>query len=187
MQIHRNEISTGILVLVALGVLGSVLVVIGMPGVLKPMNTFYVSFDNASGLRPGDPVLLAGRQIGEVAALESPIPMAERPAGHPDYEVLIEVEVEQAARVRSLVTARLYQQGLMGQLVIDFILGDETSPLAPDRHIFVGERVPAIAELVADNIESLTGANSDLAVSMENIRQLTDTVKREPWRLIRKP
>ncbi len=211
MQIHRNEISTGIMVLVVLAVLGAALVVIGLPGVLTPMNTFYVSFDNASGLRPGDPVLLAGRQIGEVAGLVSPVPLADRPDSHPDYEVVIEVQVERDAGVRSEVTTRLYQQGLMGQMVIDFIQGRETSPVAPDNFAFVGERVPQISELVATNIERLTGGTSDIAISMQNVRQLTETVKREtsatsdlavsmenlrqftetvnrePWRLLRKP
>lgn len=211
MQINRSEISTGILVLVTMAILGGVLVVIGMPGVLTPMNTFYVSFDNAAGLRPGDPVLLAGRQIGEVTGLVSPVPVADRPDSHPDYEVLIEVKVERDACVRSLITTRLYQQGLMGQMVIDFIQGTETSPVAPDNSTFVGERVPQISELVATNIERLTGGTSDIAISMQNVRQLTETVKREtsgtsdlavsmdnlrqftetvnrePWRLLRKP
>ncbi len=53
MQIHRNEITTGILVLLTLGVLLLVLVVIGAPGVLRPLNTFRIYFDNAGGIRPG--------------------------------------------------------------------------------------------------------------------------------------
>jgi ABC-type transporter Mla subunit MlaD len=184
MQIHRNEVTTGLLVLIAMGILGAALVVISMPGVIYPMKTFHISFDNASGLHPGDPVLLAGRKIGEVTALESPVPMARRPEGHPDYEVLIEVKVDKDARVRSEVIARLYQQGLMGQQVIDFIQGDETSPIAPDHSVFVGERVPQIAELAAIHLERLTGENSDLSAIMRNTRQLSETVKREPWRLI---
>lgn len=183
MQIHRNEVTTGILALVSLGILGAVLVVIGMPGVIKPLNTFRIYYDNVSGLRPGDPVLLGGRQIGQVTRLESPVPMADRPQGHPDYEVLIEVNVDKAASVRSRVTARLSQQGLMGQLVIDFVQGEETSPLATDNSVFVGERVPQISELAAVNLERLTGDNSDLALTMKNTREFTATIKREPWRL----
>jgi len=65
MQIHKNELTTGILVLVTLGILAAILVVIGMPGVIKPLNTYRVYYDNASGIRPGAPVLLAGREIGK--------------------------------------------------------------------------------------------------------------------------
>ena len=76
MQIHKNELGTGILVLVTLGVSVAILVVIGMPGVLKPLNTYRIYYDNANGIRPGAPVLLAGREIGKVTALESPVALA---------------------------------------------------------------------------------------------------------------
>ncbi len=42
MQIHKNEITTGLLVLVTFGILIVVLVVIGMPGVFKPVNTYRI-------------------------------------------------------------------------------------------------------------------------------------------------
>ena len=81
MQIHKNEITTGILVLATFGVLIAILVVIGMPGVIKPLNTYRIYYDNANGIRPGAPVLLAGREIGKVTALKSPVPLDKRPAG----------------------------------------------------------------------------------------------------------
>jgi len=30
-----------------------------MPGVIKPLNTYRIYYDNANGIRPGAPVLLA--------------------------------------------------------------------------------------------------------------------------------
>lgn len=220
MQIQKNEITTGILVLVTFGVLVVILVLVGMPGVLKPLNTYRVYYDNAQGIRPGAPVLLAGREIGKVKALESPVPLDKRPAGHPEYEVAIDVRVDRSAEIYRNVTVRLTQQGLMGQQVIDFVKGDKASGLVEDRAEFAGERVPDITESVADNMERLTGPDSDLAHTLSNIKELTasdadlavtikntkkfmetlnnseiskvignaeqftDTVKREPWRLI---
>src|SRR5471032_878373 len=116
MQIHKNEITTGILVLVTVGVLLAILVVIGMPGVIKPLNTYRIYYDNANGIRPGAPVLLAGREIGKVTALQSPVPLDKRPAGHPDFEVSIDVQVERKAEVYHTVTVHLTQQGLMESL-----------------------------------------------------------------------
>ena len=120
MQIHKNEITTGILVLVTFGVLLAILVVIGMPGLIRPLNTYRIYYDNADGIRPGAPV-----------------------------------------------------------------------------------RVPEISEMVADNVKRLTGPSSDLALTIKNAKtfmetlnsskvpqvidnanQLTDTLKREPWRLL---
>ena len=202
MQIHKNEITTGILVLVTFGILITILVIIGMPGVIKPLNTYRIYYDNANGIRPGAPVLLAGREIGKVTALESPVPLDKRPNGHPDYEVSIDVEVARNAEIFRTVTVHLTQQGLMGQQVIDFVHEDESSGLAENHTEFVGERVPDISEAVADNMKRLTGPGSDLALTIQNAKtfmetlnnsqipqviknteQFTDTLKREPWRL----
>ena len=99
MQIHRNEIKTGILVLVTSGVFALFLILIGMPGLIHPLNTFQIYFDNANGIRPGAPVLLAGREIGKVTTLQSPVMLASRPSDHPDYEVSIEVQVSRDAEI----------------------------------------------------------------------------------------
>ena len=202
MQIHKNEVTTGILVLVTLCVFLAILVVIGMPGLIKPLNTYRIYYDDAEGIRPGAPVLLAGREIGKVTSLISPVPLDQRPAGHPDFEVSIDVEVDRKAEIYHTETVHLEEQSLMGQEVIDFVHGDETSGLAENHTDFVGERVPEISELVADNMKRLTGPGSDLALTIknaktfmetlnnskvsqviENSEQLTDTLKREPWRL----
>ena len=42
MQIHKNEITTGILVLVTFGFLIAILVIIGLPGVIRPLNTYRI-------------------------------------------------------------------------------------------------------------------------------------------------
>jgi ABC-type transporter Mla subunit MlaD len=189
--------------LVTFGVLITVLVVIGMPGVIKPLNTYRIYYDNANGIRPGAPVLLAGREIGKVTTLKSPVPLDKRPSGHPDYEVSIDVQVERKAEIYHTVTVHLTQQGLMGQEVIDFVHGDASSGLAENHTEFVGERVPDISEAVAANMKRLTGPGSDLALTIKNAKtfmetlnnsqipqviknseQLTDTLKREPWRLL---
>jgi ABC-type transporter Mla subunit MlaD len=178
MQIHKNEIKTGILVLVTLGVLLTALVIVGMPGLIKPLNTYRIYFDNAQGIRPGAPVLLAGREIGKVTILSSPVPMEKRPQGHSDYEVCIEVKVAKKAEVYREVTVHLTQQGLMGQMVIDFVQGDPTSGLADDHAEFTGERIPDISEMASDNMERLTGPDSDLAGTLANAKMLTENLNR---------
>ena len=202
MQIHRSEVATGILVLVTFGFLITILFILVMPGVLKPLTTYRIYFDNANGIRPGAPVLLAGREIGKVTALESPVPLESRPKGHPDYEVLIEVRVGKEDQIYYNDTVQLTQQGLMGQQIIDFKHGDESSGLAENGSTFVGERIPGIPDLMSD-MTYLTGPASDLALTIKNAKilmetlnhsqipqviknteQLTDTLKRQPWRLI---
>jgi len=174
MQIRQNEITTGLLVLVTFGVFLAILVIIGMPGLIQPLNTYRIYFDNAEGIRPGAPVLLAGREIGKVISLKSPIPLTKRPTGHPDDEVSIDVQVARDAEIYRNVTVRLTQQSLMGQEVIDFVRGDESTGLAKNHTEFTGERVPDISESVADNMTRLTGPESDLAHTIQNMKRLTE-------------
>jgi ABC-type transporter Mla subunit MlaD len=239
MQIHRTEITTGILILVTVVGFLALLVIIGMPGLLTPLNTYRIYYDNAAGIRPGAPVLQAGREIGKVTAL-SAVPLEERPAGHPECEVSVEVRVKRSAVIYRDMTVRLAQQGMMGLQEIDFVHGDIGSGLAENHADFIGSRVPDVSEavegMVADvkrltgpdsdlghtikNLRSLTGPDSSLALTLDNLKgltgphadlaltlqkaktfmqtlndskmsdvirnadQFTDTIKRQPWRLI---
>jgi len=72
MNIHKNEITTGLLVLATAAVLICTLAVLGAPGLIKPLNRYKVYYDNASGIRPGAPVLLAGREIFARQGLKLP-------------------------------------------------------------------------------------------------------------------
>ena len=174
MQIHKNEITTGILVLVTCGFFIAILTIIGLPGLIKPLKTYRIYFDNAQGIRPGAPVLLAGREIGKVTTLKSPVPWEKRPVGHSDYEVSIDVQVARDAEIYQTVTVHLTSQGLMGQEVIDFVKGDPSSGLAENHTEFVGTRVPDISESVSGDMTRLTGPNSDLAHTIKNIKGLTE-------------
>ena len=202
MKNENNGIATGLLVVATFGALIVVLIILGMPGVLRPLNTYSISFDNAKGLRPGAPVLLAGREIGKVTDLHSPVPLDQRPKEHPDYEVSIDVQVAKDAAIYRNVTVHLAQQGLMGQQAIDFVKGDAGTGLAENHTGFVGERVPDIAESMNNHLVRLTGPDSDMAKTIKNAKifietlnnsrisetiknaeQLTDTLKKEPWRM----
>jgi hypothetical protein len=90
----------------------------------------------------------------------------------------------------------------MGQQVIDFVYGDEKIGLAENHTEFVGERVPDVTESVNENMKRLACPDSDLAVTIKNIKefalmlnksplsqvienteQFTNLLKKKPWRL----
>ncbi len=73
MQLRRNEILTGLLVLSTVAALTGVLILLGAPGLFKPLITYSIYLDNAAGIKLGAPVLLAGRKIGQVENLYSPV------------------------------------------------------------------------------------------------------------------
>ena len=48
MQLERNEILTGLLVIGTIGVIAFLLVLLGAPGLFRPLVTYGVYFDNAA-------------------------------------------------------------------------------------------------------------------------------------------
>lgn len=197
MKIQRNEIVTGTLVLVTFGALLAVVLALGAPGAFQSLSTYYVFFDNAGGMKPGTDVLLAGRHVGQVLGLQSPVPVGKRPPDHKDCEVLVEVRVRKDAKIYRSVSVRMEQYGLLGQQMIDFVRGDEESGLAESGAVFVGERVAGLNEVAEQaaaalgdmkktlgNLNELTGESGDLRKTLRNASDFTETIRREPWRLI---
>jgi ABC-type transporter Mla subunit MlaD len=77
MQLQRNEILTGLLVLATVAILTGILILLGAPGLFRPLVTYRIYLDNAAGIKLGAPVLLAGRKIGQVDKLYSPVSKEE--------------------------------------------------------------------------------------------------------------
>lgn len=177
MQLRRNELLTGLLVLATVAVLTFVLILLGAPGLFKPLVTYKIYFDNAAGIKLGAPVLLAGRKIGQVEKLYSPVSHEEEQRAEaaaqalvsptptpspkpnasatpatpekPRFEARIDVRVDQGAAVFKDAHARLITLGLLGETAIDFTQGNESSGRAKDGEMFAGERVPDFGESIA--------------------------------------
>jgi ABC-type transporter Mla subunit MlaD len=202
MQLRRNEILTGVLVLATLAVLTFILILLGAPGLFRPLTTYKVYFDNAAGIKLGAPVLLAGRKIGQVDKLYSPVTAKEAaraaqaqnapsptpgaspspsPASVPKFEVRIDVKVDKSAAVFRDAKVRLMTLGLLGETAIDFTQGNESSGRAQDGDIFVGDRVPDFSEAVSKMLNiiepvatSATGALKQLQSTAQNLSRITD-------------
>ena len=63
------EVKVGALILVALGLLGAFVVVMGGLS-FEPTLTVYVTFQNPGGLQAGAPVRISGVKVGRVSELE---------------------------------------------------------------------------------------------------------------------
>src|SRR5205823_11721345 len=96
--------------------------------------------------KPGADVMVAGRKAGQVRRIYSPVPESSRP--EPKYESLVEVRVAASARVFKKVRVQMVQISLLGDPMIDFSSGEESSGLAPDGAQFVGERQHTLADAV---------------------------------------
>ncbi len=178
MQIRRQEILTGLLVLVTVAIVAFVVIRLGAPGVFTPLNTYYIMFDNASGIQPGAAVLLAGRRVGQVTKLESPMPYDQRPPDHKDYEVLVTAQVKASAQIYKKVTVRMVQPSLLADSVIDFTSGQQKSGLAPDKTVFIGVRDPGIAESVSLALAQIGPIAEKAEVALKEVKDTAENLKR---------
>ena len=107
MQLERNEILTGLLVIGTIGVIAFLLVLLGAPGLFRPLVTYGVYFDNAAGIKPGAVVMLAGRKIGQVQKLYSPLTAAEeKQAQHGASKSRADISLERGMAQTSRATRR---------------------------------------------------------------------------------
>jgi ABC-type transporter Mla subunit MlaD len=177
MQILRNEVRTGLLVIVTLGLVVSVVLYISSPGLFRPLKKFRVYFDDAAGIKPGAPVMLAGRKIGTVADIQSPVPLNDRPEHNLNYEAMVRVQVAEDSQIYKETLVRMRTFGLLADLVIDFTNGNPDSGLAEPGAKFVGARAPDLAEigpLVIQKLEpALKQSEATLAELQKTSHNLT--------------
>jgi phospholipid/cholesterol/gamma-HCH transport system substrate-binding protein len=201
MRLQRNEVLTGLLVLATIAVLTGVLILLGAPGLFRPLVTFKIYIDNAAGIKQGAPVLLAGRKIGQVDKLYSPVSKEDAaraeaaavalhandpnstpaPVDKPKYEARIDVKVDRNAFVYKDARARLITLGLLGEVAIDITQGDENSGRANDGEIFAGERVPDFGESISKMLDIVkpvaaeaTNTLKELQTTAQNLSRITD-------------
>src|SRR5881227_1228919 len=199
MQLERNEILTGLLVIGTIGVIAFLLVLLGAPGLFRPLVTYGVYFDNAAGIKPGAVVMLAGRKIGQVQKLYSPLTPAEEkqaqqaaatihpaepnasPSPSPRFEARVDVQVDKSAMLYRDAKAQMVQLGLLGDMGIDFTQGTQESGRAKDGETFAGERTPDLGEAAAKMLEVIkpvaseaTNTMKDLQQTAENLNKITD-------------
>ena len=176
MKFERNEIFTGALVISTVGLLVTVILLLSAPGFFSPLVKYRVFFDNASGLTPGSPVFVAGRKIGQVAAIDSPVPRAKRPAKYPEDEVLITLQVNRGAVVYRNALPRMQQNGLLGQQVIDFVGGTEESGTAESGYTFVGARVPDLNSALPKILAVIEPVASTATLTLSELRRTIDSL-----------
>jgi ABC-type transporter Mla subunit MlaD len=202
MQLRRNEIMTGLLVVGTVAVVAFVLVLLGAPGLFRPLVSYKIYFDNAAGLKQGAPVLLAGRKIGQVQKLYSPVtPEEDRRAAaaadavrppepnatpvaatnKPRFEVRVDVQVDKNARVYRDARVQLLQLGLLGDMAIDFAQGTDSSGRARDGDMFAGQRTPDLGTAAAKMLEVIkpvaaeaTNTMKELERTAQNLNTITD-------------
>src|SRR5205085_9570364 len=148
--------------------------------------------DNAAGIKQGAVVMLAGRKIGQVHRLFSPVsreeerraeeasavfaapeasPTPSATPGKPKYEARIDVQVDRSAVVYRDAKTRLMALGLLGEMAIDITQGTEASGRARDGDMFAGERTPDFSEAASKMLEVIKPVAAEATNTMKDLQQ----------------
>ncbi len=204
MQLQRNEILTGLLVIGTIGVIAFLLVLLGAPGLFRPLVTYKVYFDNAAGIKPGAVVMLAGRKIGQVQKLYSPLTLCRRKTGAasrggdssrpnrvralphtPRFEARVDVQVDKNARLYRDAKAQMIQLGLLGDMAIDFTQGTQESGRAKNGETFAGERTPDLGEAAAKMLEVIKPVANEATNTMKDLQNTAQNLNQTHRRKLR--
>lgn len=169
---RRDELLVGLLLLAAvvLGLGGTVWIA---RGGLARTYAMYARFPWGAGLKPGQPVLLAGVQVGYVDHVDL----------IPDGTIAVTLEVQQAHRIPGGSTATVQANGIFGDMLIAItpVTGSSTY-MTPGDTIPVGKGSPGTAELlakgdaIAADVQALTGETRAQLVEGGGMKDVRTTV-----------
>jgi DNA-binding protein len=97
--------------------------------------------------------------------------MRDRPEGYENYETLVQVEVDRSAEIYNKVQVHMLQTSLLGQPVIDFTNGDETSGLATNGSYFVGIRAKDFTAAISDAVDVIKNTVTPVAIQAQKTMQ----------------
>jgi phospholipid/cholesterol/gamma-HCH transport system substrate-binding protein len=125
-----DQLKVGVLILVALLILAVAIVKLGQAGNLFTKRYRLVAFvANASGLRVGGPVMVAGQLAGSVKDIQFLPPDNDTTR---NLKLVVEVDRGLAEQIRKDSRAKIKTQGLLGDKVFDISVGTPRFPVLKD-------------------------------------------------------
>lgn len=173
-----SELRVGILVVATIVIL--IIFILSVSGgipFLHPKATYSTRFAAADGLKEGDEVRLAGKNVGKVHSVEFgavPASKDEKP-----IVVVMIVDKDVEGRIRRDSQAVLAQQGFLGDRVIDITPGTKGAEPIPEGGEIPSADQQGLAQIFSGASDILTQFNTvgkQLQELMDNINQGKGTI-----------
>ena len=195
----NNEIKTGIVVVAAILVFMYISVKMGGAKVVNGYN-LNVMFDYVSGLEDKAPVKLAGVNVGEVEKVAHIYTDDQT-------RVMATLALAGDAKVRQDSKLLIRTTGLIGEKYVEITGGSKGSPVVSKGSTLEGTNPFEMDELIAkldsavqdlqklmghadsvlvDNKDDIRATIMNLKDSSQNLKEFSDEVKRNPWKLLMK-
>lgn len=197
---YGNEFKVGIFVVLCILGLLYLTVSTGKLNVKQGGYYIYVVFDDIAGLDVKAPVMLNGREVGKVSSID--ISYKDNTTKN-----ILKLWLPDDVKIRKQATVSIKTLGLMGEKYIQITSNEGMDFLEPNT-ILQGKPLKDLdvlmdqADSITEEVKKLTmvlnntlEGNQDeisriianLEVTSKNIQELTEDIKRNPWKLLHKP
>ncbi|HEY6080505.1 MAG TPA: MlaD family protein [Polyangiaceae bacterium] len=169
------EVKVGALILVALGLLGAFVVVMGGLS-FEPTLTVYVTFQNPGGLQAGAPVRLSGVKVGRVSELEFRGGKVDAKTREPEPPIRAIARIERRYQGAIHDNSRWFvtSQGVLGEMFLAVEAGSHDRPALPDGATVQGISPPRLDLLLSESYELLHKAYLGVANNEQKIAETFD-------------
>ncbi len=169
------EVKVGILILIALGLLGGFVVIMGGMS-FEPTYTVYVTFDNPGGLQDGAPIRIAGVKVGTVDEIEFRAGATNPQTNEPEPPIRVIAKVQKKYQSSIHDNSRWYvtSQGVLGELFLAVDPGSHDRPMLADGTTVDGVSPPRLDLLLAESYELLHAAYTGLTKNEKKIAETFD-------------
>jgi len=167
-----DQLKVGVLIVVALLILGMAIIKLGQAGNLFGKRYRLVAFvANASGLRLGGPVTVAGQLAGSVKEIEFLPPDADTTR---NLKLVVEVDREVSDQVRADSRASIKQMGVLGDKVF------EISPGTPRYRVLrEGDTLTIVPSMDFEGVvQQASGAINEVVGLTNDLRKMTTAITR---------
>ena len=173
------EVKVGALIMVALGLLGAFVVVMGGLS-FEPSFTVHVTFHNPGGLQSGAPVRISGVKVGRVSSIEfrggKLDPKTNRP--EPIIRAVAKLERRYQESIRENSRWFVTSQGVLGEMFLAVEPGSHDRPMLADGAVVQGISPPRLDLLLSEGYELLHRTYLGITNNEEKLAETFDGLHR---------
>ncbi len=172
-QQRSIEVKVGILILVALGMLGGFIVVMGGLS-FEATYRVNVDFANPGGLQAGAPVRLAGIRVGRISSIEFRGTDQNAMGGGTLIRVVAEIEKQYQPSIHENARWFVSTQGVLGEFFLAVDPGSPDRPTLQDGAVVNGVSPPRLDLLLSEAYELLHHAYLGITQNEDKLKETFD-------------
>ena len=169
---NKNEIKTGVLVLLGIGLFVFGFSYLKSNDIFVSDRTFYAVYDDVEGVVNGTPVTVNGFPVGSIQNISF----------FKNNSLLVKFRVENDIKFSINSIAQIYETGLIGGKALGIIPANDNSRTAVYNDTLASSVAPGLTELVNEKLTPLQENIESMIVSANNVLDKVNSIFDDPTR-----